>query len=417
MSNKHLRVVVADDEPAIVETLREHLSKIATKFGDRVEVFPAGSASEVLNILSKQEIDVLFLDYHFEGGMNGDEIIDQLEDPFDEKLVILMSARDQSELESLVIKRHKELGPRFKFLRKPFEPIELQDRYLEIEQFYLSRPYPFPLAYARDALCASTTFQGKLTALKDMVEVFTKFSVAMLVADCDRLSVLGGLRLRLGSNVGMTLGAWLRWLSKLMEIMRDRQSSAFMPELVSLILEEDSDDGWLKFIYRFKDEIRDLELGHGYAKEEGWYRSLVEKYGTQIAKLFRNCSFTSRYLLFTVESIDFGAHEGSEYVYQARALMGASSAFSLITVRSSERLVRGQVYLRSRLDAFLCLHPMVVYRVCETCSLGRVYFLESGAQTQLSYNTFCNHRFTVKNSLRDQDPRLSKLTTVLFSSE
>ncbi|MBK7994127.1 MAG: hypothetical protein IPK14_12115 [Blastocatellia bacterium] len=144
MSKIRYSIVVADDESDIVNSVTEQLTRIATQFGHQLKIFKALSAIDVITTLSTYNIDALFLDYHFEGGLSGDEIIDEIDDIFNQKLIILMSGRDQKEIESCVIKRHKGLGDRFKFLRKPFDYIELQTAYLEIEKFFSRFSVLFP---------------------------------------------------------------------------------------------------------------------------------------------------------------------------------------------------------------------------------------------------------------------------------
>src|SRR5208283_978287 len=138
---------------------------------------------DVLRILSQTPIDALFLDYRFKGGMSGDDIIDKVEDPFGLKTIILMSACDRGEVEGMVIKRYHHLGDRFKFLRKPFDYLEIEATYLEMKRFFEGLPYPLPIAYSLQALTATKTDQSRLTVVKDIVESLVKYSVAVFMAD------------------------------------------------------------------------------------------------------------------------------------------------------------------------------------------------------------------------------------------
>jgi len=587
MGGANYCILVADDDTEVVESVSSYLEQFAQKFKDRIQVFPALSATDVLTILSEHRIDALFLDYHFEGGMSGDEIIDKIDDPFGDKLVILMSARERREIEGIVIKRHKHLGTRFKFLRKPFDYLEIQDKYLEIEQFFSSRPYPFPLAYARDALLASSTAQGQITAMKDLIESIAKYSVAILMADLDRLKMTDEVNISINWNLGLTLGAWLVWLDNLLNYLGPKEGMAFMPELLQLFgsgkkvsvqalsplsterhekgfaetsvggsqakapaqiflsyarpdeekvknlyrklsdagfkpwmdtkdilpgeiwqsciqkaircsdfflacLSSDSvskrgflqkeikgaldiwqekldsdiylipvrledcevpeslrkfqwvnlfeEDGWtrlvraiqeglerraevtqpvvqesipeegierlqkkkgigyLELMFKFKDEVRDSELGHGYAKEERWYATLVNEYDALLQSLFDDLIFTSRYTLLVPETIDFIGDDSGEYEYKVRPLMGAETKARLVRLRSRSRLSRGEVYLHSPKGQVLSLHPLLTYAICEKCSLARLYLLDNISRTQIVYNAFCNHRRTDKKN-------------------
>jgi CheY-like chemotaxis protein len=416
MTQLRIKMLVADDDTAIVRSLKDQIESVATKFKDHVDVLCASSAVEVLQLLAANHVDVLFLDYHFEGGMNGDEIIDRIVDPFGQKLIVLMSGRSQGELEGPVIKRHRNLGSRFKFLRKPFELLELKDKYLEIEEFCSSRPYCFPIAYAHDALSTTTTYQGKLTAIKDLIEVMIKYAVTALTADCDRLKLLDHLNVRLSKQIPLTLGAWIKWLERLSELAMNHRDSAFMPELVELFKPSGLGGEWLQFLYTFKDKVRDPELGHGLAREEAWYASLTAQYEPDAVRLFQKFSFNSNYTLFAVDTIDFNATDNTRYDYRVRVLMGTAMPFRLAKFVSSARLMRGQLYLHAHDGNFLSLYPLMIYTVCEKCTLGRVYTLEWGTAAQVVYNTHCNHEVTVDNKTRDREPIYSRYSKAIFAS-
>lgn len=391
MTCANYSILIADDDEEIIESVAAHLNRLARKFKDNIVIHSATSATDVLTVLASHRVDVLFLDYYFEGGISGDEIIDTLKDPFENMLVILMSGFEARALDGIIIKRHKHLGERFKFLRKPFDFIELQDKYLEIEQFFSSRPYPFPLAYAQDTLSACSTAQGKITAIKDVIETITKYSVAVLMSDLYRLGLVNELGLSINLKLNLTLGAWLSWLNKLVDYFLPKQEMALMPELI-LLFAKTQGNGHLDLMYEFKEQVRDIELGHGYVKEEGWYSLLVDAYLSRIEELLCECTFFSRYILLMPEKVDFSSEETNDY--QVRLLMGSETKFSLTNFQSSHRLKLNEIYLFDRKERYLSLSPFVKYTVCQHCASGRLYFLDQILSKQLLYNAFCNHRFS-----------------------
>lgn len=386
------RIVVADDDSGIVESLSDDLNQLADRFKDRVEVVAAHSATQVLRILSDCRVDALFLDYHFEGGMSGDEIIDRIVDPFAQTFIVLMSARGRRELDGTIIKRHKQLRTRFKFLRKPFEYLEVQAKYLEIGEFFASLPYPFPLAYASEVLLASSTSQGRITAMKDVIESVAKYGVAVLMADLDRLpSAEGAIGIDL--NLSLTLGAWLLWLNKAIECLGPHRDAVFMPELYQLF--GPTGPGSIKcldLMFKFKDEVRDPQLGHGYTKEERWYAELVSEYADPLRSLLEDLSFAARYILLVPEKVDFVSDRAEEYEYEVRVLMGTEARFKLTKMRSRLRLTLREVYLYSQADRALSLNPFFVYEICRSCSLARLYLIDDIKEKGIVYNAFCNHR-------------------------
>jgi CheY-like chemotaxis protein len=120
MNKREYSILVADDETAVVRSTIDDIKRIGHQLKLNLQLYPATSGSEVLKLIEEHQIDIIFLDYQFEGGMNGDEIIDNITDPFGDILIVLMSAWEQKELEKVIFKRHRKLGERFKFLRKPF---------------------------------------------------------------------------------------------------------------------------------------------------------------------------------------------------------------------------------------------------------------------------------------------------------
>lgn len=403
MSGANYSILVADDDPEVVESVTLYLDELSKRFRDFIDVHKASSALDVLTILAKHRVDALFLDYHFEHGVSADEIIDRIEDPFEDILIILMSGRDLQEIDDVLVKRHLNLGSKFKFLRKPFEFIEIQDRYLEMKQFFSSRPYPFPLAYAEHSLSASSTAQAQITAMKDLVETITKYSVAVLMADIRRLDLVDMVTVDIARIPRLTLEDWLDWLSELLAIFQPHQVCAFMPELLHLF----EGGEHLGLMYGFKAEVQDVEIGQGYAKEEGWYAKLTQRYLGPFRSLFSHCAFTSRYNLLRAEQVDFA--DDDRYEYRVRVLMGAETRFGLTSMHSHYRLNRERVYLLDPKGEYLSLHPFLLYSVCDKCSLGRLYMLDSMQPKQFVYNAFCNHRIGDRQCKSDFDAEYGKV--------
>lgn len=292
MLKSHLSIIVADDEKEVVNSVGDCLEELARRFKDHIQIYPALSASEVLDILSKHSVDVLLLDYHFEGGMSGDEIIDRIADPFGQKLVIMMSAREKEEIEEIIIKRHVRLGTRFKFLRKPFDYLEVQDRYLEIKKFLSERPYPFPLAHVQRVLLTTSTSQGQITAMKDLIESLIKYSVSILAADLGRLYREDRLDIRIKLNFGLTLGSWLKWLQELLDYFVPLENTAFVPELIKFFSPHNNERNWaLEFIYKFKNEVRDPGTRAWFCQRRGMVCYFNSKILHVVGVLIRSVRF------------------------------------------------------------------------------------------------------------------------------
>ena len=112
--------------------------------------------------------------------------------------------------------------------------------------------------------------------------------------------------------------------------------SLFMPELIHLY-EEQHDGGYLGWMYEFANQVRDIESGEDFAREEEWYALLVEKNLEALESLHSDCAVTSRYKLLIREKLDFAGND--EYEYQVRLLMGAETRFGLTVASSYHRRV------------------------------------------------------------------------------
>jgi len=406
MLKQTFSVLIADDDKDILNSVNNYLCRFAKQFKDDIRVYCASSAAEILGIYSDIKINAIILDYHFEGGMSGDEIIDKIADPFGKTLIVLMSGRERKELEGIIIKRFRNLGDRFKFLRKPFDHLQIQAIYLEIQKHIASQPYPFTLAYAYDSFSKTTTSQGKVTALKDLVESITKYSVSILLADILHTDKANKIKIDLLLRSGITFGAWITWLHNILEYFDKNNKVAFIPELLEFFRNcRHGNTKLIDFLRKFKNEIRDLEIGHGYLREEGWYENIANEYAPIIEYYYRQLSFISKYQLLVPEKIDFD--ENNFIKYTIRQLMGTDIKFPLVAIDLKIQLKLSQVYLYEKDDKILSLHPFLLHNICNNCSCPRLYMIEDINQTHVVYNAFCNHRLFDKKNLSILNSQLS----------
>ena len=407
MTSSYYSILVADDEPEVVQTLADSLENVAQRFGDSVEIHQTNSASGALRILSRQRIDVLFLDYRFQGGMTGADVISRIRDPFAAMFVVLISGQPESDLEEIIVDGRRRLGTRFRFLRKPFDLIEIKDAYLGIQHFFSDLPYPFPLAYAQDVLFASSTAQGEIMAMANLLEAIASYSVAILLSDLERLNLLEQAALHPAPVARLTLMNWLEWLYSLLRCPDLTSEVAFVPEIIDLFERPDSD--YLEFMRRFAHDIERSDASRGFVKEEGWYALQVRKYRHTVEALVRDSAFLARYLLLVPERMEFAPDNPDEINYSARLLMGSESRFPLRCFRTRARLRHDEVYLANASARWLSLHPFLKFAVCQQCSLGRVYLLDEIRTQSLVYGAICNHRVPDKKARIAFDTKYAKL--------
>ncbi len=186
--------------------------------------------------------------------MSGDEIIDRIPDPFENKLFFMISGWSKDDLENVIINRHKRLGNRFRFLRKPIDELVIADKYLEMEQFFINQPYPFPLAYAFNSLHGSPNYQAQVTAIKDFLDIVLRFSVSVLMSDLRRIAdmkkqegtdILNKFVKNLYFRNELSMGAWFQWLENVLTSLEKYSEHLFMPELMILLQKKENPLVWM----------------------------------------------------------------------------------------------------------------------------------------------------------------------------
>jgi CheY-like chemotaxis protein len=407
MSGLPIRIVVADDDKDIVNSLIDQLGSLGSKFGHRLSLFPASSALDVITLLRTTAMDAMFLDYYFEGGMNGDEIISNVDDPFETMLITVMSGRPQQELEGLLIKRHVALGNRFRFVRKPFDSLEVEAAYLQIASFVKNRPKPSPLAYPQRALEGAETWQGRLTALKDIAESLIAYIAVLLTSACTQMGCLAQHRIQLSGDIQLTLGAWLKWSSSLRDQHRkDNSPSQLFPELWRTL---NAVPDPFSTVYKFKNEVRDAELGHGFVRDERWYEKIYNEHEKQIRRLLDTFAVLDEYALYCMESLN--VLDQNRFACQIRLLHGPAGPYRRTEIRSKHPLKTSEVYVHLRPGQSLSLDPIMKYELCEGCGQSRLFQLDKIDETITTYRSHCNHRITVPNIT---DAKLPALRALLF---
>jgi hypothetical protein len=131
-----------------VEAITELLYGLAEKYNDKIEVHSAFSARDIWATLLLKSIDVLFLDYHFGNGANGDEALDRTPSDHVPKHIILISGYDDQDVLTIVMaKWYERYRRKFKFQVKPIQPLQMEALYLEFRDVVEDKeknPTPVP---------------------------------------------------------------------------------------------------------------------------------------------------------------------------------------------------------------------------------------------------------------------------------
>ena len=387
MSGMNYSILIVDDDITVIQSTRVHLERLAKEFGDKIKIYQAKTGIRALSIISEYRIDVIFLDYHFKTGVSGDDIIDKIEDPFNNLIIILMSAYEPEILAPIVTKRHRHLGSRFKFLKKYFGPLQLRSIYLEIELFFTNYPAPYPLAYAQKAFFASSTIQEKIATMKDVIESIAKYSVAILMSDIFHQNAVNSLIFGDVEKQEWNLKTWLNQLEYLIGAFQTLNKPAFMPELLQVF--EEHNKKHLIWMNQFAEKIEDVGLGYGYARDEGWYNVLFEEYSESLISLMENYRFISRYILLVPEKVNSLDKSGNLIEYSCRFLMGAEVKFSLKSLRY-RHLRLNKVYLFRSRKKHVSLHPFIIYAFCTQCFRKHLYLVSKMQPKEVEYTSTCN---------------------------
>jgi CheY-like chemotaxis protein len=389
MSNLRLTILIADDKPEVVDAIALDIETLAKKYNKRIRILKAISGSEVIEIARSEHIDAFFIDYMFEYGITGDEIIQDINDPFGIKLIILMSSWKEDILEPIITKNHFRLKSRFGFLRKPYDPLTLQTIFLDMINFFESRTYPHPIQYVYDAVQNSQDGATKSLAIKDFYETLIKFSISILMPTLDRQINLSSFKVSFDIKKNLTFGTWLSWLISLLDFYKETAETPFVAEIISFY--EVNNRETIHILNKFK-RVRDDELGHGYVKDNEWYKIMASDFIKSVNSIYRELQFLSKFILIFPEKTEILPGEANGFIYQVIALMGNEMVPSKADLYTNLRLARNSIYLYTPSDKAISLSPLVTYKMCQECRSMRFYFLDRIQNNTIIYNPFCNHR-------------------------
>jgi len=116
MRNKYKKILIVDDE----EDLTWSISRRLSRDNDNIKVLSANSGKNALDILSRNEIDLLITDLRMPG-INGWELLDKIKEQYPETLVIVMTAHGSIEVID-ALNRWGEAG----YIEKPFDMNDLR---------------------------------------------------------------------------------------------------------------------------------------------------------------------------------------------------------------------------------------------------------------------------------------------------
>jgi two-component system response regulator AtoC len=111
--NSSDRILVVDDEPGVLEAVRVILE-------EEYEVLTATTGEEALRIISKKDIDLIFLDITLPGGIDGLEVLKRIKDSGENINVVMLTATNTANVAVQAMK----LGA-FDYITKPFDSEEI----------------------------------------------------------------------------------------------------------------------------------------------------------------------------------------------------------------------------------------------------------------------------------------------------
>ncbi|MBI4431824.1 MAG: sigma-54-dependent Fis family transcriptional regulator [Candidatus Omnitrophica bacterium] len=106
-------ILLVDDDPRIIQSLTAILE------GD-YRLLAAASGEEALEAIHQNKIDLIFLDIHMPGGMDGFQVLERIEASGENITTVVLTAND----EARTAVRAMKLGA-FDYITKPFDPEEI----------------------------------------------------------------------------------------------------------------------------------------------------------------------------------------------------------------------------------------------------------------------------------------------------
>src|SRR6266571_6073622 len=117
-----------------------------------------------------------------------------------------------------------------------------------------------------------STEQGRLSAMKDVIETILRYCAVILMSDLFRAQMHHGFRSGINWNLSLTMGAWIKLLSKLLEKFSTNKNLLFMPELYQVFFDNSGKPSdVLDLLFQFKDDLRDPVIDHGLTLDESAY--------------------------------------------------------------------------------------------------------------------------------------------------
>ncbi len=92
-----MRVLVVDDEPVVKAGVTVWLSRQAEAIGKEVVVEYARGCEEAMQLEPKTGLDLVLLDYHMPGGLEGVDALRAIKDAFQASAVVMYSGEDDKE--------------------------------------------------------------------------------------------------------------------------------------------------------------------------------------------------------------------------------------------------------------------------------------------------------------------------------
>ncbi|MEA5468289.1 trypsin-like peptidase domain-containing protein [Spirulina sp. 06S082] len=400
--NPDIFILVVDDEEKDLVSFKQSLYELGNKFGHQIDIKSENNVLEALKVIRQHRVDAIFLDYYFEGGMNGDELLDFLPAHLDSLYIALVSGRNEEELDKIVTKRNANLDNKdfpFRYLSKPVYSLQLKDVYQDIVEFLSKRPLPNPLAYTSRVVDESENKLEKLTAMNIFLETTMKYLVGILASDGLYRNAQRLLPRRFNKRIEYSFGVCLEWLDELYQQAQHTNTGVnnFVPEILEFLSKPlSSQQTPLEFLKSFEN-ICEHPLRRGFINDEAYYRNIIDELHQPLTQLRKRLNFLIRYSLVAVEEINVNESDSNSFKYRLRVLMGLESHPVARTFVSKMKLEKGNIYIKNKvfrkdsLDQFLLLNPFVSFQFCPSCGVRRIFMLDTIQEEKLYHRDYVNH--------------------------
>lgn len=386
MPNSDLSIVISDNREEILNSISDNVSNILTNLKISFDIQKCLSVSGVLDLLELKLPDIIICDYHYPYGKSGAELLEEIDDPFGDVYIILMSGRDESELLDVLLKfQSPNRRNHFAFLRKPIDNVSLRSILIDAIQFLSQKPLPFPCA------CIDFRWKNEIRPFErfrlclDFAEIGVRLWVLILFACVTDKEKINWTTLGFNRVTQLTFGSHIALL-KAIKLLDNSDMGC------STLLNK-TNDRFLKHLTAI-NQIRNTIAAHKTLQDDKYYENFLNNNEERFRSV-RKCLYELSRFKFVVPISTEIVDQSGILSYRCRVLMGHSMSFPIIVFRNKKIMLTNQVYVLTPELEPINLYPYIRFEYCNDCAKQSMFILDGQSTRGIGgkYVSVCSHDF------------------------